>query len=455
VTEPVGSATGWSNLGFSAAGLVATGYSPSSQALVGRILPHQTKYRVAGLMSNQSEWLSYSAIGPEQFVRGKFYLYATGEADASTTVTMPNLRVRLSNRFAVSSVLEVFNHINADPQITSHSLELRPSTDPANPSLYMVDFDPVDVPYLAENAQSEGVMRGFEAYSLDPQDAGDVGLVESVLLTYPVTALSAEAAPARVYAATASDAGDLKVFNSATDLWIANLIPGASVGEFSVQDTVTSRPTYAEGPFGITMDSTFVPSDRLGVITREFDPNNNLAARVRVAPGKQYKIRWHVTSTQHSNMNSQLRMRSRSVKFMWTQKYEIGGAYGAGEANNAIAQQALPGVGTQNPDRAPGDTLGGWYTMHMHSPLNAAIRPEFAPGTPLEMRMPCLSAEPGPGQGLASFLDLKVGCDFVDTLSNGPARIMEKGNFTIDRIEVYEYDLVEDDGACVNGLTFE
>lgn len=50
-----------------------------------------------------------------------------------------------------------------------------------------------------------------------------------------------------------------------------------------------------------------------------------------------------------------------------------------------------------NPDHDPGDTTGGWYSIFLHSPLNAEIRPEFPDITPIAVRMPLLSSQPGPG----------------------------------------------------------
>ena len=72
----------------------------------------------------------------------------------------------------------------------------------------------------------------------------------------------------------------------------------------------------------------------------------------------QYKVRFHLTAIQQSNRQPQIRMRARSVKFNWTQKYEIGDAWAGGTANNTIAQQLLPGIGTMNPDKT-GSENGG------------------------------------------------------------------------------------------------
>ena len=94
---------------------------------------------------------------------------------------------------------------------------------------------------------------------------------------------------------------------------------------------------------------------------REFTPGADVTAPdyVRVEQGRVYRVRWHLTSTQQSNLNSQIRMRARSVKFMFTHKLEVGGAWATGlgtvTCNNAIAQQALPGIGTLNLERTGRD----------------------------------------------------------------------------------------------------
>jgi hypothetical protein len=200
--------------------------------------------------------------------------------------------------------------------------------------------------------------------------------------------------------------------------------------------------------FGVTLSSVAVPTNRIGVGAREIYPGPNPAVYPRVEENKQYHVRWHLTSLQYSNRNAAIRLRARSAKFGWSQKKEIGGAWATGSSvlneNNSIAQQALPGIGTQNPDKYTTDTLGGWYTLIMHTPMSTDIRPEFAPGTPLAMRMPLMVAEPGPGSGSNSRRDIRLGFDLVDTLSGGTNKNLEEGHVTLDRIEVRSYSLVSD-----------
>ena len=63
---------------------------------------------------------------------------------------------------------------------------------------------------------------------------------------------------------------------------------------------------------------------------------------------------------------------------------------------------------------------------------------------PLRARMPLITSQPGPGVNAASYRDLKVGADLLDTLSFGPNAPTEEGNFTIDRIEIRGHELLVD-----------
>ena len=444
--QPPGSPTGWSPFGFTDF-LAWPDYDPSTGAYLAHVAPDPIRYRVTGVMQNLANWLPYSAIGPDNVARGKFYVYAGGQGNPAELNQIPNFRARLSNRFAVNSMLEVFHHSNDSPAQTALETELRPSTLPTSPSLYTVDIDPIDVPQITMNPATEGVLAAFEAYALQPQENGYVALAESqqIVTTYPLLAISPVDPPIKTYAAA-----DLAVFVP-YELSLYNIIPSPFEGVPGTVDTTAGTiPTYQQGAFGITIDAAAVPSDRIGIGTRDFNPDQNTfnyAGRARVAEGKVYTVRYHMTSTQLTNRQAQVRMRARSIKFAWSQKLEVGGAWGTGgglyplNANNSIAQQSLPGVGCLNPDQGVAGEPGGWYTLIIHTPMDSAIRPEFPPGTPVSVSMPNISAQPGPGVAAQSRRDLLLGIDLVDTLSAGGGRALEKGNFTLDRIEVRVFDV--------------
>jgi hypothetical protein len=452
LVQPPGSTNGWGAFGSNTPGFAWPDYSVAAGAYRLRLAADATRYRVTGVISNLDEWLPYFAVNYDRVVRARFYIYAAGQSNPSDLNQIPNLRMRLCNRFAVNSMLEVFHQNPGDPANAALASELRPSSVPASPSLYRVDFDPVDVPYLGSNQFDEGVARAVEAYALFPQENGHLGLTESAIGTYAETLISKSGPTSKVYAPDSEGPGDLELFNP-TELALLKLIPGAVEGGFAMADPVPPFPTHTTSTLGITLDSSPVPSSRIGVAAREFNPDRNTsdhANRVRVQPARQYTVRWFLTSTRNTNQQAQIRLRARSIKFAWSQKMEIGGAWATDgaktyplNANNAIAQQALPGVGTENPDN-DGFAARGWFSLIMHTPISVDIRGDFAPGTPMEVRMPGITAQPGPGVASPSRRDIFLGMDLVDSLSGGLGAPLEQGNVTLLRAEIRTFHLVPD-----------
>ena len=423
----------------------------SGGAYRAHVVAQSGKLRVTGVIANASEHMPYAAVGSENYVRAKFHVYSGGQSTPGQANLIPNMRMRVANRFAVTSMLEVYTHVNGDPEQNLLSQDFRPSSEAAKPSVYRVDFDPVDVPMLTLDPLNEGIQRAFEAYSTDPQDNGFVAMTESSISVYPASAV-AGGSPVKVYAPSASDAGDLKQV-AASDTTLYRYVPGPGAGDLGTAEFNAPVPTMAEGTAGVTLDTGAVPASSIGIAVRNINPDrgtNNYASRVRVQPDKQYRVRFHLTSTQNVNAQPQLRLRARSAKFAWSQKLELGGSWATDvgklyplNANNSIAQQSLPGIGTQNPERI-GAENGGWYNVLMPTPLSIDIRPEAAPGTPIATRMPNLATQPGPGVASPSRLDLLVGFDIIDTISIGQGAPLEQGNVTLDRVEVYTHDLVAD-----------
>ena len=443
-----GATTGWSLFGMDNAVAHA---DHSGGAYRAHVVAQSGKLRVTGVIANASEHMPYAAVGSENYVRAKFHVYCGGQSTPGQANLIPNMRMRVANRFAVTSMLEVYTHVNGDPEQNLLSQDFRPSSDPAKPSVYRVDFDPVDVPMLTLNPLTEGIQRAFEAISTDPQDHGFVAMTESSLSVYPAAEI-AGGTPAKVYATTASDAGDLKQV-SPGDVALYRYIPGATSTDLGTADFTGTVPTHTENSLGVTLDTTALAPGSLGIAVRNFNPDrgtDNFAARVRISPSRLYRVRFHLMSWQNVNAQPQIRLRARTAKFGWSQKLELGGAWGTDvgktyplNQNNAIAQQALPGIGTQNPDRV-GEEGGGWYTVLMHSPLDPDIRADAATGTPLATSMPNLSAQPPFGVALASRRDVLFGFDVIDSISSGLGAPLEQGNVTLDRIEVYHYSPVPD-----------
>jgi Zn-dependent metalloprotease len=442
-------ATGWFEFARvpDSGGLAATDYDSANHALRAWVSSSPSKYRIVGWLTDQTNWLPYLYVGPDQYVRGKFYVYATGQTDPAQLNTIPNFRMRLANRFAVNSMLEVLPHSSATSGDEPISLELRPSTNASKPSLYRVDLDPVDVPWLLENPVTEGITQGFEIYATDPQDNGYIGVSELSLGVYPKSAVSVAGSNLMwlaTYAPTATSAGDLDPNKSGTTVDRYSLVMPAASGDFPTRDD-SVYPNIVAGPAGLTLDSSSFDNQggsRVGVAQIDFSSDVAAGQHVRIEPNKQYEVRFHVTSTQQSNLNPQLRLRARTVRFAWTQKYEVGGAWAiATPEHSTLAAQALPGIGCMNPDKI-GTEAGGWYTLLVHSPLNLDIRPDMS--GPLSSRMPNLSSQPGPGASGTSLRDLKVGFDMIDTMSSSANASLEAGNFTLDRIEVFSFDQIAD-----------
>ena len=436
--EETSATVGWSSFGANDPALGWADYSKEAGAYRAHIVPRDGYMRVSGVIENSANWLPYSSIGPNNYVRAKFYVYAQ---EQETPGSIPNMRLRLQSRFALNSMLEVWNHLNEDPHATSYSGDFAPSTDATRPSVYRVDLDPIDVPYLAANPAVEGVQRAFEAFSIDPQDSGYLALTESVVGVYPAASLDTTIAPVKVF--TAGD--NLGVV--AADSYI--YVPGPEPYAFGSVDRTGDLPTWSiNDAEGITIDSTNITDDKIGVAYVDLATDDNPANRLRVEQGKQYKIRFRLTSTQQANRQPQIRVRARTVKYNWTQKLEMGGAWAEGPQNNALAQQLLPGVGSLNPDNLNADNSvianGGWYTMLFNGPMSLEIRPEFPFGTPLSTRMPQLGTQPGPGVNAPSMRDIMLGLDLLDSITTNGNQNLEQGRVTLDRVEVYSYDRVPD-----------
>lgn len=466
-TQAPGSATGWSKTGFNVAGvgsdpaytngLIKYDWNAATQSY--RSMCYSSKltptadyrYRQGGWVSNASEWMPMSTVGTDNYVRGKFYIYAqplAGE-NFNDLNRIPLIRLRVAQRYAVTAMMEIHHHNTSDAAANAAAQDLRPSTDPAHPSCYRVDFEPANVP--AALVAGEGILSQFEIQATEVQEQGYIGMTQLTLGTYPKSAFDAGATVLKTYNAAA-----MKTFVSASEFGGVGMPYNADFGTGTYYEgmyptlvtTGTDRPTYTEpGAGGFTFDSSLVPSNRVGILVRELNPDGQAAApgatqyaaRPRVEAGKQYKVRYHITGTQTTNKQAPLWLRARAIKFYWTSKLELsggqvtGGAWSTG-ANNLISQQFVPGVGCQNPNKKAGDTTGGYYTVMMNSPISTDIQPTQSN----------ITGQPGPGVGSASFRDINVGIDLVDTVDLGASAVSEAANYTFDEVVVYGGNAVAD-----------
>lgn len=423
-------------------------FDGAKQALLAQVSSDSgNNWRLIGWITQAGNTMPYSVVGTDKFIRSKFFVYAAGQTGTGIN-EIPNFRLRIANRFAVTSLLTVNNHLNADPEATALGEDIRPSTAPLSPSIYRVDMDPIDVPQLVNNPATEGFLAAFEAYEPDPQANGSIALTELVLGTYPAlgnldpNSTSPQNGFLKQYLPGVSDGGDFGTGN------IANSnSSGITVKYFNgAVDAAAPQPGFTVGPEGVTLETLSVESNRLGIAA--FDVFNTVedqtshTARARFERDMQYKFRFHATSTQNSNAQALVRFRARTIKFMYTASLEIGGATGASIQSNAIASQALPGVGNMIPayDRIDANENGGWYNVVMSSPLNEDI----------QFDQPHLSAQdpPGvdtsPGDNKKSRRDLQFGFDVIDTFSTQPSSGSERGHMTVDQVDIMQYDLVPD-----------
>ena len=297
-------------------------------------------------------------------------------------------------------------------------------------------------------------MTGFDVFTLDAHDDGYLAMTEREMGTYPASLIADGAAlQTKVYAPSATDAGNLRIFNSATDYRAFKYIPapgGSPAGTFSALEYTGALGAYAESIAGVTLDTTAVASDRIGFMERSFfaggsDGSADYANRIRVDAGRQYKVRWHITSTQTTTQQAWLWLLHRSVKYAYQQSLQLAGGWGSnGSGNLATIRQSVPGIGCLNPDQATPGENGGWYTILYNSPLDEEIRPEFPSGTPMTTRMPNIMSQPGSGVDASSVRDIKLAVQVYDSISQGSGWPTEGANFTIDRIEVRVFDKVED-----------
>lgn len=439
---------GWAQFGTTNVNQSAT-YDPANGALTAQInsVAVDGDYRIIGWFSDAADTLNYASIGTGHYVRAKYYIYATGQTGSAVN-EIPNFRVRIANRFAVSSILKVGNHLNTDPEATQLAQDIRPSTSPASPSIYRVDLDPIDVPQLVSNPTTESFLRLFEVYEPDAQANGIVGMTESVVGSYAklpdfnTTVTVSQNGLIKSYRPGAADGGDFgngNIISSNSAITIAKYFNGTA-------ETTGPMPTVTISNAGVTLETLSVPSDRFGaaaldVFNDKSDQSNRLT-RARVEPGKLYKIRFHATSTKASNTQPVIRFRARTIKFQYSASLEIGGSQAASVANNTLAAQALPGIGNQIPaiDRINPAENGGWYNVLMVTPMNPDI----------QAYQPNLYAQDGPGVNTGgpsnkkSRRDIQFGIDLIDTFTPLPTSALESGQMTVDRVDIEKYDQVTD-----------
>jgi len=436
--------TGWQ---FAGNTLSTKVYSSANAAIGASVATSSNLFRQGGWQANAAEWLEYSLVNTANVVRAKYYMYASPTTPGNKN-QIPSIRLRVQERFAVTNGLVISGNIgNAVTDPTTQ--ELLPSEDPTKPSLYRVDFVPICTPFMSSSIY-EGFQRYWDVYGDQPGFSGTIAMTESVIGMYPKTLIDPSVGTLnKTY--TGADFYTYFPSDNSTLVYVTTTVPGA----FPTSGTAP-LPTIVEKTTGVELDSSLVTGDtNVGVPVREFNPPQdygNIPSLVRAEEGKQYVVRWHLTSTKATNRQSHVRVRARSVGFGWSTQLELGGAWifnalpptTTAGANNTIAQEAHPGVGSMNPDQLVAGENGGWYTQVLPTPISTDIRPDKT-GT-WQARMPLIAAQPGPGSASFGSADRawRFGMDILDTLSTGDLKALEQGNEFIDRLELRTYDLVPD-----------
>lgn len=400
--------------------------------------------------------LLFSQVEPGQVIRGKFSVFATGQANKNL---IPNIRLRLADRFSFTAMTEILHH-TVDDEGSQFSADLAPSTDPNNPTVYRVDMVRPDLPFYNTTAgAAEGVQRGFEAYATadEPNAAGTIALAESSIGVYDPPAANGDTL-AKVYQTaadfTTSYYYELRQFNRGNLLLTnANLNGdnnGGSFGGVTWAGVPAGQITQSAGASGISASTAGTPDNKIATVALDFLNGNaedvDHTKRLRVDTDEQYLVRFHATATGPASDNAQIRFRARTAKFNYNSRLEVGGGWNAAVSDqfgqvsgkdpdreaHILAHQYLPGTGGYT----------GTYDVIMVSPLTS------------ERSVPSLEAADGPGEGpttreLPSRRDLYPGVDIIDSLSGnfftaGTVDPGEKGNVSVSKIEIFKFPLVED-----------
>jgi hypothetical protein len=435
-------------------------FDPVNTALTMTVIANSTRTRQFGWLESDATDVPYSAIGANNIARAKFSVFYSGAADRSNNTDaarFPNFRLGLRGRGGVPiSLLEV----NGNPTIVAAlpvTRELTPSKNPAQPSIYRVDLDPVDVPYLA-NSTTEGLQRSIEILTgaAFANAVGTIALTDSSVGSYPANVYNV--APSKVFATGGTDFNNSGVvverISATRDLLVRYIAGSPNANEFfldsllvqpnlTLNDTAIGVTTNASG---ITINTTGVAATRAGLAQVDLLTGNGsdtAATRLRVEAGKSYFATFRVAHAGQSNLTPSIRFRMNSVRFGYAVTYQMAGARASGDPDfQTYAAQVLPGVGSLNPN----SSIDGFsYNMIYHSPLDADVRADVAGS--IAAKFPNLAAEIGPGDSsnTESARNLNFGVTVLDGFSFGPNSDQEVANgMVFNRIEVRTIDRVQD-----------
>lgn len=454
------------------------------------------RYRVLG-------WTNKTGVpypGASKYLRGKFYVY-TNNGAADATNKYPNFRARLQHGGAYVGVTNFqyaatgntggaagnFPYSLTDVPLneTNAGQYLKPSRTAAKPSLYRVDFDPVDV----SAAGARPIIPTFETFAYNDPAAANIFLTQCVIGTFP--ALTDAAGTAIL---TYNNLTTLALQGIKADFTGLNaegdVTPGYKQGVFlgSGGTFATQNVTSGAGSTGLLVDTGATnPSYTNQFIIGAQDviaTNNN--ARGRLVPGKYYRGRFYATSDvpttaaafgtqRQGNLRFRLQTASNVVNCYQDFVGDIrsdaltpAGATGVnGYRDGVIGGQAMPGSNSANPDnvaaagiKPTGSFNGGWYTVLLPNPLDGDIRRDVNPaGTVDAATFGNLFNAPGPGDPALSAKDIRAGMDVYSNptnlkVSNSIGVVnnffdANRARVALTAVTVYEYNAssVTDDGG--------
>lgn len=422
--------------------------------------------------------------GSSKWIRGKFYVYVDN-APAAAMNTVPGFRARLTTPGYFNSLyIEAARTGNTgpiDPVIYTDTPDattveanvssvLAPSRTPSKPSLYRLDFDPIDVP--AELTRPIGAL--FECYAFTNPTVGTISLTECEVGAYP--------------AYTTAEGTQILNYTRATTAASQGITLGQFVANFDDNLEVGRKPALDiqglgdPGPYGtiteaagatangISVDTSNTPTNKRGVLAFSLYPSAN-TAKPRHAPGKIYQGRYYITSNLNSlpalgtantaDRQAPLRVSMNAMSSVALVHMDMNGGLmtanttGDNTAAYQICKETLPGPGSANPTNDPAlnpaGMTGGWISVMTSSMLDPDIRQdESGDLTPL-------INEPGPGSSLASRLDMipeATGIRLPRFMRFGPTPPFDNLEFaafnnarwSVTAVRYYEYPQINDGG---------
>jgi hypothetical protein len=420
--------------------------------------------------------MTYNEVGNGKFVRGKFHIYTSNAALAPVN-EVPNFRVRLQNDGAVVAAVNI-SHAQTGSGGTPHEPRydlfnnapgelitgdaLRPSSLPTSPSVYKVDFDPIDVPAAA----GTNIWATFESFATSNFANATLSLTELVVGTYAALAPE-DGVRTLLYDKTVGAAAGSVNFAGGGFNYEADFQAGRRQALFYNGDgkgTLPSQlPTATQAVNqGILVDTIQTPVNVFSAGTFRL-VDQVMSDRARVEAGKLYMARFYVTSSIPTSGANATAVRQGSVNLNISTAggavqsvLAISGSNASGATGPTpdIAGQALPGLGSQNPqtsatiDATVAGEDGGWYSVLLASPLDAgAIRAD-------DENFGLFAAQPGAGNVLPSARDIEIGGVVLktpDTLRLSPTFVTpytepNRGLIRVSFAELLEYDAIDDSG---------